>query len=52
MQAQRERPLGYSTSAPPEAFRAALRLPEQARELGVTAIVRFEDGRPAGLVTP
>ena len=52
MQAQRERPLGYSTSAPPEAFRAARSLPERARELGVTAMVRYVDGRPAEVVTP
>ena len=52
MQAQRERPLGYSTSAPPEAFRAARSLPERARELGVTAMMRYVDGRPAEVVTP
>jgi hypothetical protein len=49
MQAPQERPLGYSTSAPPEAFAAARRLPEAARDLGVTVIVQYRDGRPAGL---
>ena len=46
MQAPRERPLGYSTSAPPEAFRAARDLPEIARELGVTVVVEYRDGVP------
>ena len=46
MQAPRERPLGYATSAPPAAFRAARRLPEAARELGVTVIVEYRDGVP------
>jgi len=49
MQAPRERPLGYSTSAPPEAFRAARALPATARELGVSVVVRYRDGGPAEL---
>jgi hypothetical protein len=52
MQAPRERPLGYSTSAPPEAFRAARRLPEAARELDVTVVVRYEGGRPVAVTAP
>jgi len=48
MQAPRERPLGYSTSAPPEAFAVAQRLPRGAPSLGVSAIVKYGDGRPAG----
>ena len=50
MQAPRERPLGYSTSAPPAAFRAARELPERARQLGVRVVVRYRLGRPAELV--
>ncbi len=46
MQAPRERPLGYATSAPPAAFAAARRLPEAARELGVTVVVDYRDGVP------
>jgi hypothetical protein len=46
MQAPRERVLGYSTSAPPAAFRAARRLPEAARELGVSVRVEYRDGVP------
>jgi hypothetical protein len=46
MQAPRERPLGYSTSAPPEAFRVARELPARAEELGVTVVVRYRDGVP------
>ena len=46
MQAPRERPLGYSTSAPPEAFRVARELPARAGELGVTVVVRYRDGVP------
>ena len=46
MQAPRERPLGYATSAPPEAFRVARRLPEGATELGVSVVVEYRDGRP------
>ena len=46
MQAPRERPLGYATSAPPEAFRVAEDLPAHAEELGVTVVVRYRDGVP------
>jgi hypothetical protein len=46
MQAPRERPLGYATSAPPAAFRAARELPQRARDLGVTVVVRYRDGVP------
>ncbi|HUH15363.1 MAG TPA: hypothetical protein VML35_05720 [Gaiellaceae bacterium] len=52
MQAPRERPLGYATSAPPEAFDAARTLPGSARELGVSVVVRFRDGRPVALTAP
>jgi len=48
MQAPRERPLGYSTSAPPEAFAVARRLPRGAPTLGVSVIVKYGDGVPAG----
>ncbi|MDQ3065780.1 MAG: hypothetical protein M3R12_01325, partial [Actinomycetota bacterium] len=48
MQAPRERPLGYSTSASPEAFAVARRLPRGAPSLGVSMIVKYGDGRPAG----
>ena len=50
MQAPRERPLGYSTSAPPAAFETAQRLPGMARELGIRVVVRYRDGRPAELI--
>jgi hypothetical protein len=46
MQAPRERPLGYATSAPPAAFRAARELPERARELGVSVVVEYGNGVP------
>jgi hypothetical protein len=46
MQAPRERPLGYATSAPPAAFRAARELPERARELGVSVVVEYRNGVP------
>jgi hypothetical protein len=46
MQAPRERPLGYATSSPPAAFRAARALPERADELGVTVVVEYRDGVP------
>jgi hypothetical protein len=52
MQAPRERPLGYATSAPPAAFRAARELPERARELGVGVVVEFRDGVPRRLTSP
>ena len=46
LQAPRERPLGYATSAPPAAFRVARELPRRARELGVTVVVEYRDGVP------
>ncbi len=46
MQAPRERPLGYATSAPPEAFRVASELPARANELGVSVVVEYRDGVP------
>ena len=46
MQAPRERPLGYSTAAPPEAFRVARELPRRAEDLGVSVVVTFRDGKP------
>jgi hypothetical protein len=54
MQAKRERPLGYSTTAPPDAVAAARRLradPEgaYASELGVRFVIAFEDGRPSNI---
>ena len=52
MQAPRERPLGYATSAPPAAFAAARRLPEAARELGVSVVVDYRDGRPRMVSMP
>lgn len=53
MQAPRERPLGYSTTAPREA-NAAARALRQARqqtfdELGVRYVIEFRDGRPLRL---
>jgi hypothetical protein len=48
MQAPRERPLGYSTAAPPEAFRVARQLPRRAKELGVSVVVEYRDGIPRG----
>ncbi len=52
MQAPRERPLGYATSAPPAAFRTAGELPERARDLGVSVVVEFRDGVPRRLTSP
>jgi len=52
MQAPRERPLGYATSAPPEAFRVARQLPERARELGVSVVVEYGDGVPRMVTKP
>ncbi len=52
MQAPRERPLGYSTSAPPAAFAAARRLPRAARELGVSVLSSYRDGVPRRLTSP
>ena len=49
MQAPRERPLGYGTSAPPAAY-AALRRP--ARELGVSVVVEYRDGVPRRVTSP
>jgi hypothetical protein len=51
MQAPRERPLGYSTTAPREAVRAAreLRRGADPQRYGVRWIVRFRDGRPLRL---
>jgi hypothetical protein len=46
MQAPRERPLGYATSAPPAAFRVARELPERAKELGVSVVVEYREGVP------
>jgi hypothetical protein len=46
MQAPRERPLGYSTSAPQDAFRTARELPGIARKLGVSVVVEFSNGAP------
>jgi hypothetical protein len=48
MQAPRERPLGYSTAAPPEAFRVARELPSRAKDLGVSVVVEYRDGIPHG----
>ena len=47
MQAPRERPLGYATSAPPAAFRVARELPRAREELGVTRRRRVPRRRPA-----
>jgi hypothetical protein len=49
IQAPRERPLGYATSAPPAAFRVARELPERAAELGVSVVVEYRDGVPTRL---
>jgi hypothetical protein len=52
MQAPRERPLGYSTTAPPGADDAArdLRAGRRLGELDVRFIVEFEGGRPQRLI--
>jgi len=52
LQAQRERPIGYSTTAPPEAVRAARRLRANpsgatAKRLGVRYVIAFRAGKPA-----
>jgi hypothetical protein len=52
MQAPRERPLGYATSAPPSAFRVARELPAGARALGVTVVVKYRDGAPRMVSKP
>jgi hypothetical protein len=54
MQAPRERPFGYSTTAPPVADAFARRLRRESdrlllAELGVRYVVVFEDGRPVQL---
>jgi hypothetical protein len=49
MQAPRERPLGYATSAPPAAFSTARQLPSGARALGVRVVVEYRDGVPRRL---
>ena len=52
MQAPRERPLGYATSAPPAAFRTARLLSSAAdsrallRRLGVRVVVTYREGKP------
>jgi hypothetical protein len=48
MQAPRERPLGYSTAAPPEAFAIARRLPHFVPGLGLRVIVKYDHGVPVG----
>jgi hypothetical protein len=52
MQAPRERPLGYATSAPPAAFRSARGLPAGASALGVSVVVRYRDGVPREVTSP
>ena len=55
MQAPRERPLGYSTTAPPEADRVARRCAAASSippTLGVRSVVHFRDGRPAEVTSP
>jgi hypothetical protein len=55
MQAPRERPLGYSTTAPPEADRVARALQSgrlDPEELGVRSVVRFREGSPAEVTSP
>ena len=55
IQAPRERPVSYSTTAPPEAERAARELRSgrlDPSQLGVRTIVRFRDGRPAEVTSP
>ena len=54
MQAPRERPLGYSTTAPRSADRTAraLRRGLDPKTLGVRWVVRYRDGRPARLTVP
>ena len=54
MQAHRQRPLGYSTTAPPAAVRAARRLRASptggtAWRLGVRYLIRFENGKPTSI---
>jgi hypothetical protein len=54
MQAPRERPLGYSTTAPPEGLAAArgLRRGEDPERYGVRWVVGFRGGRPVELTSP
>ncbi len=55
IQAPRERPLGYSTTAPPVAERTARGLRSGRLDpstLGVRWVVRFRDGRPVELLPP
>lgn len=52
MQAPRERPLGYSTAAPPAAFRAARDLPGAAEKLGVSVVVEYRKGVPLRATSP
>ena len=55
IQAPRERPLGYSTTAPPEAVRIARELRSGRLDpttLGVQSVVRFRNGRPSALMPP
>jgi hypothetical protein len=53
MQAPRERPLGYSTSAPREVFDTAGRLAEgSGRELGISVLVEYRDGVPRRATLP
>jgi hypothetical protein len=55
MQAPRERPLGYSTTAPPVADRVARALRSgklDPAKLGVRSVVRYRDGRPAEVTSP
>jgi hypothetical protein len=55
MQAPRERVLGYSTAAPPEAFDTVGRLTAgtaNARDLGIAVLVEYEDGVPRRVSLP
>jgi hypothetical protein len=52
MQAPRERPLGYATSAPPAAFRVARDLPAGAKNLDVSVVVEYRDGVPRHVSSP
>jgi hypothetical protein len=55
IQAPRERPLGYSTTAPPEADRVARALRSgmlDPKTLGVRWVVRFRDGHPTEVTSP
>ncbi len=58
MQAPRERPLGYSTAAPPKAFRPADELSsvrpnfQYLRTLGISVIVEYRNGVPMRYTTP